>query len=78
MVLRYMGTPLKKYISKVQVVQNELFKYIMHLDIRTRTDFLHTLLDFMKVEDIHKNNVLNFVNMCLMGKCPDILINIIR
>ena len=44
----------------------------MHLDIRTRTDFLHTSLNIMKVEDVHKNNVLNFVNKCLMGKCPDI------
>ena len=44
----------------------------MHLDIRTRTDFLHTSLNIVKAEDIHKNNVLNFVNMCLMGKCPDI------
>ena len=26
----------------------------------------------MKVEDIHKNKILNFVNMRLMGKCPDI------
>ena len=63
---------LFKNISEVQVIQNRLLKYLMLLDIRTRTDFLHTSLNTMKLEDIHKNNVLNFVNMGLMGKCPDI------
>ena len=70
--LEVYGNTSLKNISKVQVIQNRLLKYIMHLDIRTRTDFLHTSLNIMKVEDVHKNNVLNFVNMCLMGKCPDI------
>ena len=73
----YANTSLKN-ISKVLVIQNKLLKYIMHLDIRTRTDFLHTSLNIMKVEDIHTNKVLNFVNMCRMGKCPTFLINIIR
>ena len=45
---------LFKNISKLQVIQNKLLKYIMHLDMRTRNDFLHTPLDIMKVEDIHK------------------------
>ena len=44
----------------------------MHIEFRTRTDFLHTSLNIMKVDDILKNKVLNFVNVCLMGKCPDI------
>ena len=70
--LEVYGNTSLKNISKVQVMQNKLLRYIMHLDIRTRTDFLHTPLNIMKVEDIRKNNVLNFVNMCLMGKCPDI------
>ena len=70
--LEVYGNTSSKYISKVQVIQNKLLKYIMHLDIRTRTNFLHTSLNIMKVEDMHKNNVLNFVNMCFMGKCPEI------
>ena len=70
--LEVYGKTSLKNISKVQVMQNKLSKYIMHLDIRTRTDFLHTSLNIMKVEDVRKNNVLNFVNMCLMGKRPDI------
>ena len=44
----------------------------MSLDIRTGTSDLHTSLNIMKVEDIHKNNVLTFVEMCLMGKFPEI------
>ena len=68
------NTPLKN-IFKVQVIQNKLLKYIINLDIRTWTDFLHTSLNIMKVEDIHKHDVLNFVNRCVMGKCPD---NIVR
>ena len=35
-----------KYIWKLQVIQNKLLKYIMHLDIRTRNDFLHTSLQY--------------------------------
>ena len=67
----YGNTSLRK-ISKLQVIQNKLLEYIIHLDIRTRTGFLHTSPSIMKMEDIHKDNVLNFVNICLMGKCPDI------
>ena len=53
-------------------MQNKLLKYVMRFDMRTGTNLLHTTLDIMKVEDIQKNNVLTFVNMCLMGKCPEI------
>ena len=42
------------------------------LVIRDGGNYLHTSLSIMKVEDIHKNNVPTFVNMCLMGKCPEI------
>ena len=48
-------------------MQNNLLKYVMRFDIRTGTNLLHTALDIMKVENIHKNIVLTFVNMCLMG-----------
>ena len=59
-------------ISKLRVMQNKLLKYVMRFHIRRGTNLLHTTVDIMKVEDIHKNNVLTFVNMCLMGKCPEI------
>ena len=70
--LEVYGNTSSRNISKLQVMQNELLKYVMRFDIRTGTNLLHTTLDIMKVEDIHKNNVLTFVNMCLMGKCPEI------
>ena len=65
--LEVYGNTSLKSIPNLQVIQNKLLKYIMHLDIRTRIDSLLTSLNIMKVEDIHKNNVLNFVHMCLMG-----------
>ena len=70
--LEVYGNTSSRNISKLQVMQNKLLKYVMRFDIRTGTNLLHTTLDIMKVEDIHKNNVLTFVNMCLMGKCPEI------
>ena len=70
--LEVYGNISSRNISKLQVMQNKLLKYVMRFDIRTGTNLLHTTLDIMKVEDIHKNNVLTFVNMCLMGKCPEI------
>ena len=70
--LEVYGNTSSRNISKLQVRQNKLLKYVMRFDIRTGTNLLHTTLDIMKVEDIHKNNGLAFVNMCLMGKFPEI------
>ena len=66
------GNTSSRNIFKQQVMQNKLLKYVMRFDIRTGTNLLHTTFNSMKVEDMHKNNVLTFVNMCLMGKCPEI------
>ena len=70
--LEVYGNTSSKNISKLQVMQNKLLKYVMSLDIKAGTNYLHTSLNIMEVEDIHKNNVLTFVNMYLMGKCPEI------
>ena len=70
--LEVYGNTSSRNISKLQVMQNKLLKYVMRFDKRTGANLLHTTLDIMKVEDIHKNNVLIFVNMCLTGKCPEI------
>ena len=45
---------------------------------RTKKDLLRKTLDIMTVEDIHKNNVLTFVNMCLMGNAQKYSISIIK
>ena len=70
--LEVYGNTSCRNISKSQVIQNKLLKYVMRFDIRMGTNLLRTTLDIMEVEDIHKNNVLTFVNKCLMGKCPEI------
>ena len=54
------------------------YKFVMRFDIRTGFNLLHTTLDIMKVEDIHKNIVLTFVNMCLMGNAQQCSISIIE
>ena len=56
--LEVYGNTSSRNISKLQVMQNKLLKYVMRFDIRTETNLLHTTLDIMKVEDIHENNVL--------------------
>ena len=68
--LEVYGNTSSRNISKLQVMHYKLLKYVMRFYIRTGTN--HTTLDIIKVEDIHKNNVLTFVNMCLIGKCPEI------
>ena len=54
------------------IMQNKLLRYVITLDIGTGTNYLHISLNIMKVEDIHTNNVLIVVSICLMGKCPEI------
>ena len=57
-------------VSKVQTMQNKLLKLILKLDIRTRTNTVHKMLNILKIEDIHKTKVLAIVNSCVMNKCP--------
>ena len=59
-------------IHKLRVMQNKLLKYVMRPDLRTGTNPVQTTIAIMKVEDLHNNNVLTFVNMCLMGQCLEI------
>ena len=59
-------------VSKIQTMQNKLLKLILKLDIRTRTNTVHKMLNILKIEDKHKTIVLAFVNSCVMNKCPAI------
>ena len=52
-------------------MQNNFIK-IYNFYIRTGTNYLLTTLNIMTAEDIHENKMLTFVNMYLMGKCPEI------
>ena len=62
-------------ISKMQTMQNMLMKLLLRLDRMTPTNELHTTLNMLKVSDIHKCNVLGFVNEMLSGRSPDIFKN---
>ena len=39
-------------------MQNKLLKLILKLDIQTRTNTVHKMLNILKIEDIHKTKVL--------------------
>ena len=41
-------------VSKIQTMQNKLLKLKLKLDIRTRTNTVHKMLNMLKIEDIHK------------------------
>ena len=58
-------------ISKLEVMQNIWSKYVLSFYKRTETNFLHTTLNIMNVEDIRKNCPY-FVNIYLIGKYPEI------
>ena len=49
-------------VSKIQTMQNKLFKLILKLDIRIRTNTMRKMLNILKIEDIHEA----FVNFCAM------------
>ena len=70
--LEVFGNTSSRNISKFWIMRNKLLKYVMKFDIRTATNLLHITLGIMKMRDTHKNNGLTFVNMCLIGKCPEI------
>ena len=46
-------------------------KLLLKLDPRTTTNELHRGMIILKVSDIYKSNVLNFVNEILSGRCPE-------
>ena len=56
------GYTFVSIVSKIQTMQNKLFKLILKLDIRTRTNTVRKMLNILKIEDIHEA----FVNFCAM------------
>ena len=69
------GSCSKKLLSKLQTIQNKLIKLFVGHPRLTPTNYIHHDLRILKVEDIYKTNVLNFVNNCLMKNCPTIFDN---
>ena len=61
------GTCNNSLLNKVQIIQNKLLKTLYQLPYRTNTNELHTALNILKVEDIHKAQILKFVYESLNG-----------
>ena len=64
--------------NKIQTLSNKLLKYLLRLDQRTPTDVLHKDLDILKLDDMIKLEILNFVKKCLFENCPDLFKNYFR
>ena len=65
------GSCSEKLINKIQIIQNKLMKMLLGLNPRTSTNRLHMYMNVLKVKDLYKVNILDFVNSCITGKCPD-------
>ena len=62
------GSCSKENLQRLQVIQNGLLKLLLCIDRRTHTNELHRNLRLLKVEHIHKTNILVLVNNCLKDK----------
>ena len=69
--IEFYGSCSNVHINRVQTIQNKLMKLLLKLDPRTPTNELHRGMNILKVSDIYKSNVLNFVNEILSGRCPE-------
>ena len=64
--IRVYGSCSNVNINEVQIIQNELMKYILRLDPKTPTNELHRYMNIL----IYKRNILSFLNEILAGRCP--------
>ena len=55
------GTANETYMNKLQVLQNKLMKVLTKKERKYSTNLLHKDLNILKVHDIHRLSVLNFV-----------------
>ena len=55
------GLACSTTLEKLQVLQNKLLKVLTKKEYRYSTNLLHTDLNILKVEDIHKHALLHFV-----------------
>ena len=62
------GSCSNELINRLQVIQNGLLKCLLCIDRQSSTKELHLTLRLLKVRDIHKSQVLLFVNQCLKRK----------
>ena len=58
------GTASLTSMNKLQTLQNKLMKILTKKDYLHSTNLLHTDLDILKVSDIHRHSLLQFVYKC--------------
>ena len=59
-------------INKIQVLQNKLLKILTFKDYRYSTNRLHNDFEILKVNDITKQEILNFVHGYINNKLPNV------
>ena len=62
-------------MNKIQILLNKLMKMLLKLDRRTLTNYLHKKLNICNINDIYVCCLINFINVVLYGRCPDIFKN---
>ena len=69
------GSCAKEFLSKLQIMQNKLLKLLLKWDRRTPTDLVHQRLSILKIDDVHIDKVLSFVNKCRSCRVPEMFVN---
>ena len=64
------GACSENLMNKLQIIQNKLVKLLLKLDWRTSTKYLHKHLNILKVCDIYKVSLLEFVHACKYRETP--------
>ena len=59
-------------LDSLQILQNKLLKVLLNRPYRYSTNQLHNELDILKINDIFKQEVLNFVYCQMNNMLPDI------
>ena len=65
------GSCTDKLLSRLQVIQNKLLKFLLKQDSRTPTSTLHYNMKILKIKHIYETNILNFVKNCLNDYYPE-------
>ena len=66
---------LDKQLHKLQVLQNQLTKYLYNLPRCYSTNIIHWALDLLKIADLHNYKVLCFVHNCVLNNSPQAFVN---
>ena len=56
------GLAAKKYLSKLQILQNRILRILYFKDRRYPTNALHKELNFLKINDLYELKILKFMH----------------